>query len=65
VPEIIQDQATPEALAQAMENLLNNQDVRDNQIESFRQQRARLKRNTPALITQALQPFLDGKSHAV
>ena len=65
VPEIIQDQATPEALAQAMENLLNNQDVRDTQIESFQQQRARLKRNTPALITQALQPFLDGKSHAV
>lgn len=59
VPEIIQNQATPDALAQALEHLLSDRDARDSQIESFRQQRARLKRNTPALIAQALRPFLN------
>ncbi len=65
VPEIIQNQATPEALAQALEHLLSDHDARDSQIESFRQQRARLKRNTPALIAQAMQPFLKAGQHAV
>jgi lipid-A-disaccharide synthase len=59
VPEIIQDQATPDALAQALEHLLGDHDARESQLEAFRQQRARLKRNTPALIAQALRPFLD------
>lgn len=65
VPEIIQNQATPEALANAVEHLLNDVDSRDAQIEAFKHQRSRLKRNTPALIAQALQPFLNGKQHAV
>ncbi len=64
VPEIIQNQATPEALAQALEHLLSDHTMRNKQIEVFRQQRARLKRNTPALIAHALQPFLTGKRHA-
>lgn len=64
VPEIIQNQATPDTLADALEHLLNDHDARDRQIESFRQQRARLKRNTPALIAQALRPYLNGGQHA-
>ncbi len=64
VPEIIQKQATPEALAQALATLLEDPDARERQLESFRQQRARLKRNTPALIAQALRPFLSGARHA-
>lgn len=64
VPEIIQDQATPEALALALEKLLGEPAARNHQIEVFRQQRARLKRNTPALIAHALQPFLSGDRHA-
>jgi lipid-A-disaccharide synthase len=64
VPEIIQNQATPVALAHALDNLLNDCDARETQIESFRQQRARLKRNTPALIAQALQPFMRTDQHA-
>ena len=64
VPEIIQNQATPEALAEALEHLLNDHTARKKQIEVFRQQRARLKRNTPALIAHALQPFLSGDRHA-
>lgn len=64
VPEIIQNQATADRLADALEHLLNDPDAREHQIEAFRQQRARLKRNTPALIAQALQPFLNGGPHA-
>ncbi len=64
VPEIIQNQATPEALAQALEQLLGDESAREKQRATFRQQRSRLKRDTPALIAQALQPFLAGKQHA-
>lgn len=64
VPEIIQNQASADALAAALEHLLSERDARDRQIESFRQQRARLKRNTPALIAHALQPFLNGGQFA-
>ena len=56
VPEIIQNQATPEALAEALEHLLSDDTARKKQIEVFRQQRARLKRNTPALIAHAMKP---------
>ncbi len=64
VPEIIQNQATPEALAEALEHLLSDHTARQKQIEVFRQQRTRLKRNTPALIAHALQPYLSGDHHA-
>jgi lipid-A-disaccharide synthase len=64
VPEIIQTQATAANLAQALENLLRDTDARERQIEAFRHQRSRLKRNTPALIAHALQPFLR-QQHAV
>jgi len=64
VPEIIQNQATPDALATALDNLLNDSALREQQIETFRRQRGRLKRNTPALIAHALQPFLDGSRQA-
>lgn len=58
VPEILQDQASPENLAQAIEALLADEDARAAQIEAFRVQRARLKRDTPRLIAEALRPFL-------
>jgi len=63
VPEIIQKQATPANLAQSLEQVLSDPDTRNRQLDSFRQQRARLKRNTPALIAQALRPFLSGGRH--
>lgn len=59
VPEILQDQASPENLAQAIEALLADGDARAAQIEAFRVQRARLKRDTPRLIAEALRPFLE------
>jgi lipid-A-disaccharide synthase len=58
VPEILQDQATPDALAQAIQELLADKGARAAQIEEFRIQRARLKRDTPRLIADAIRPFL-------
>ena len=58
VPEILQDQATPDALALAIQELLADSAARDAQIEEFRIQRARLKRDTPRLIAEAIRPFL-------
>ncbi len=58
VPEILQNQATPEALGRAIEELLADAEARAAQIEAFRVQRARLKRDTPRLIAEAIRPFL-------
>ncbi len=58
VPELLQDRATPEALSQAITELLQDPAARDAQIEEFRIQRALLKRDTPRLIAAAIRPFL-------
>ncbi len=58
VPELLQNHATPDALADAILNLLTDQAARADQIEEFRIQRARLKRDTPRLIAAAVQPYL-------
>ncbi len=58
VPEILQDQATPEALGQAIEVLLADSEARMAQIEAFRVQRARLKRDTPRLIANTVRSLL-------
>lgn len=64
VPEVIQDQAKPEALSAALDKLLADGDARQAQIEEFQIQRARLRRDTPRLIAQALKPFLTESPHA-
>jgi lipid-A-disaccharide synthase len=64
VPEIIQDKATPDALSEALEKLLVDGEARQAQIEEFQVQRARLKRDTPRLIAQALRPFLASARNA-
>lgn len=58
VPELLQDKATPENLARALAGLLEDATARQAQIEAFHGQRQRLKRDTPALIAEALRPFL-------
>ena len=58
VPEIIQARATPENLAEALDKLLRDEGARQAQIDEFRIQRSRLKRDTPRLIARALRPFL-------
>ena len=59
VPEILQDHATPDALAQAVRALLEDKQARAAQIAEFRIQRARLRRDTPRLIADAIRPFLE------
>ena len=61
VPEILQDAATPKALADALETLLSDESVRHAQVEEFDIQRARLRRDTPRLIAQALRPLLESR----
>ena len=63
VPEIIQDHATPDGLAAALAALLEDPEARQRQIEEFRIQRARLRRDTPRLVARALMPFLAGGAH--
>lgn len=58
VPELVQRQATPDDLSRALCELLASEDQRLAQIDEFRIQRARLKRDTPRLIAAALRPFL-------
>jgi lipid-A-disaccharide synthase len=64
VPELIQNQATPELLAVALGDLLADDIARQAQIDEFQIQRKRLKRDTPRLISQALKPFLADAGHA-
>lgn len=64
VPELLQDQATEANLCQALIPLLDNRTARQAQIDEFEIQRARLKRDTPTLIAQALRPFLEASTHA-
>jgi lipid-A-disaccharide synthase len=59
VPELLQDAATPEALADALEHLLDDAGARAAQLDMFRVQQTRLRRDTPALIAGALRPFLE------
>ena len=58
VPELIQKQATPEALAEATLHLLQDAAAREAMIEAFEAIRLALRRDTPRLIAQALEPFL-------
>ena len=58
VPELLQEQATPEAMAQALEHWLNSpQQVRDVQ-QRFEQLHLSLTRDTPTLVTDAIQEIL-------
>lgn len=58
VPEIVQEKATPENLANALEALLGDPAARQAQVRGFADLRATLTRDTPSLIAGALRPFL-------
>lgn len=59
VPELLQEQATPEALAQALEHWLNSpREVLDLQ-QRFEQLHLTLTRDTPTLVTDAIQEILE------
>lgn len=58
VPELLQDQAKPEILADALHELLTDKPRRLAISEAFDDLRASLRRDTPTLIAQALRPYL-------
>jgi lipid-A-disaccharide synthase len=58
VPELLQDQARPESLAQAVLGLLADTTARAAMLAEFDRLRGELKRDTPRLIAETLAPFL-------
>jgi lipid-A-disaccharide synthase len=58
VPEILQDDATPENLAQAMLNSLNDPVVSRKLPERLNRMRLLLRRDTAARASEALLPWL-------
>jgi lipid-A-disaccharide synthase len=58
VPEILQQAATPQALADTLLGLLQDKSARTTMTDEFDRLRASLRRDTPALIAQALRPYL-------
>jgi len=59
VPELLQEQATPEAMALALEHWLNSpEQVLDLQ-QRFEQLHLTLTRDTPTLVTHAIQEILE------
>jgi len=58
VPEYLQEDATPQRLADALVTLLNDPAAAEAQRSAFAEIRAQLTRDTPRLITDALKPFL-------
>lgn len=68
VPEILQDDATPANLAQALGNWLDNKEARQRLRERFAEMHRELARGHEERVAQALQPYLlppgGGTSHA-
>ncbi|MEW5892069.1 MAG: lipid-A-disaccharide synthase [Pseudomonadota bacterium] len=58
VPELIQKQAQPEPLADAILTLLENRLARETMLDAFEAMRRSLRRDTPRLIAEALAHYL-------
>ncbi|TCS71127.1 lipid-A-disaccharide synthase [Sulfuritortus calidifontis] len=58
VPELIQKQAQPELLAEAILRLLENRLARETMLDAFEGIRRALRRDTPRLIAEAIAPYL-------
>jgi lipid-A-disaccharide synthase len=58
VPELIQKQAQPDLLAEALLHLLENRLARETMLDAFEGLRRALRRDTPRLIAQAIAPYL-------
>jgi lipid-A-disaccharide synthase len=59
VPELLQEQATPAAMAQALEDWLNSPQAVTTLQQRFEQLHHTLTRDTPSLVTDAIQTLLD------
>jgi lipid-A-disaccharide synthase len=60
VPELLQDQAEPGRIADTLMALLADQSAREAMQAAFAEIRTSLRRDTPRLIAEALQPYLAG-----
>jgi lipid-A-disaccharide synthase len=58
VPELLQDDATPENLAQAVLNWLNDGATAEKLVERLSRIHLSLRRNTAEAATEALMPWL-------
>lgn len=58
VPELLQDDATPVALADALENWLNNDSARDELVLRFNQLHRSLRQDTAEKAAAAILPYL-------
>ncbi|MBZ0097187.1 MAG: lipid-A-disaccharide synthase, partial [Sulfuricella sp.] len=58
VPELLQDDATPENLSQAVLNLVNDGPVREKLARAFSRLHLDLKQNTAERAVDAILPFL-------
>jgi lipid-A-disaccharide synthase len=61
VPEILQDDATPENLAQALANLWHHKRARERMAAAFGAMHLSLRQDNPARLREALRPYLAGK----
>jgi lipid-A-disaccharide synthase len=59
VPELLQEQATPESLARELEHWLNSPQQVLNLQQRFEQLHLTLTRDTPTLVTDAIQEILE------
>lgn len=58
VPELLQDKANPQDLSEAALRLLDDTAQRESMFDAFAGIRYSLRRDTPRLIAQALEPYL-------
>jgi lipid-A-disaccharide synthase len=64
VPELLQDDATSENLAQALCNWLDNAAARERLLDRFARLHAELRVDSAERIGQALLPFLESRAPA-
>jgi lipid-A-disaccharide synthase len=64
VPELLQDQATPQALAEALLALLRDAAARKRQVERFREFHVLLRQNNAEKAAEAVLEVMDGKRNA-
>jgi lipid-A-disaccharide synthase len=62
VPELLQDEATPENIAQVLLNLLNDEGVRKGLESEFIAMHQVLRQNTAAKAAEAILPYLEGRA---
>ncbi|MDA8384387.1 MAG: lipid-A-disaccharide synthase [Betaproteobacteria bacterium] len=58
VPEFLQEDATPENLAQAVLNVMDSEPIRRAQVRQFEELHRSLRQDAPARLSDAILPFL-------